>query len=345
MIDDVPRPRPPNLQKEATRHGKTVWYVRVGKGPRIRLTATYGTDQFKEQYDQAIEGKRPQKPGATVSSGSLKWALDLYRQSNAWGALSAATRRQRENIFKHVLETGGDKPVTKITGKTILAGVDRRAATPASARNFLEAMRGLFKWALVAKLVPTDPTTGIEASRPKTDGFPMWTETDLEAYRKRWKVGTRERVAMELLFYTGLRRGDAVTLGRPHIGKDGIARIDTEKTGERVFFEIEPELAIVLAAGPCGDLTFIAGERGLPMVKESFGTWFRIACRAAKVYKSAHGLRKAGATRDAERGWTEAELDAKYGWRGGQMAAKYTRGMNRERLSVQAGRRTRQNIP
>lgn len=28
----MPRPRPPHLHRETSRHGKTVWYVRVDKG-------------------------------------------------------------------------------------------------------------------------------------------------------------------------------------------------------------------------------------------------------------------------------------------------------------------------
>jgi integrase len=40
------------------------------------------------------------------------------------------------------------------------------------------------------------------------------------------------------------------------------------------------------------------------MVKESFGAWFREACKSAGVPGSAHGLRKAGATRAAENGAT-----------------------------------------
>jgi hypothetical protein len=91
-----------------------------------------------------------------------------------------------------------------------------------------------------------------------------------------------------------------------------------------------------LSFGPCGELSYIAADDGQPLRKEPFGNWFRDACRAAGINKSAHGLRKAGATRDANAGWTECELEAKYGWRGGRMASHYTRTMNRERLAIQA---------
>jgi integrase len=77
------------------------------------------------------------------------------------------------------------------------------------------------------------------------------------------------------------------------------------------------------------------------MRKESFGNWFREACIAAGVSKSAHGIRKAAATADAEAGWTDAELDAKFGWTGRKMAAHYTRATSRERLSLAAAERTK----
>jgi integrase len=137
--------------------------------------------------------------------------------------LSLATRRQRENIFKQILKTAADEPVTRITKTAIIAGRDRRAQTPSQARHFLQAMRGLFCWALDADHVKVDPTHGVEdPPRPKSGGFPIWTEDDVAAYERRWPVGTRQRVWLDVLLYTGLRRGDAVRLGRQHV-KDGIA--------------------------------------------------------------------------------------------------------------------------
>jgi hypothetical protein len=74
-------------------------------------------------------------------------------------------------------------------------------------------------------------------------------------------------------------------------------------------------------------------ERGMPMTKESFGNWFRDTCQAAGVSKSAHGLRKAGATRAANNGATVAQLEAIFGWKGGGMASLYTRSADRAKLS------------
>ena len=52
--------------------------------------------------------------------------------------------------------------------------------------------------------------------------------------------------------------------------------------------------------------------------------------------KSAHGLRKAAATRATENGATERELEAIFGWSGGRMATLYTKSANRSRLAAGA---------
>ena len=46
LMDSMPRPRPPHLQRQVTRHGKAAWYVRVGKGPRVRIRSAFGTPDF-----------------------------------------------------------------------------------------------------------------------------------------------------------------------------------------------------------------------------------------------------------------------------------------------------------
>jgi integrase len=98
-----------------------------------------------------------------------------------------------------------------------------------------------------------------------------------------------------------------------------------------------PVLSRTLDAGPCGDLTFIAGENGRPLTKESFGNLFRKACREAGLKdRSAHGLRKAAATRAANAGATVAQLEAIFGWSGGTMASLYTRAANRRKLALDA---------
>ena len=335
-MGEMPRPRPPYLLRQVTRHGRPVWYVRVGKGRRIRIRATYGTSEFAREYQAAVDGKSIKSARSTPPVSSLAWLIERYRETDAWTRLSMATRRQRENIFKQAVNTAGTEPISRISSEHILAGRARRAKTPAQARHFLDSMRGLFRWALEAGLVKADPTAGVSNPPSKQgDGFRPWSEDDVNAYERRWPIGTRQRVWLAVLLYTGLRRGDAVRLGRQHV-RDGTASIKTEKTGVIVAIPILPVLDVVLKAGPCGDLTFIAGAGGNPLTKESFGNLFKKACRAAGVPGSAHGVRKIAATTAANNGATVAQLEAIFGWSGGGMASRYTRSADRKRLARDA---------
>jgi hypothetical protein len=128
-------------------------------------------------------------------------------------------------------------------------------------------------------------------------------------YEKRWPIGTKERVWLDVLCFVGPRRGDACMIGRQHIRKtpDGdVLQFRTEKGQEEVEVTIPilPVLARTLSVGPTGDFTFICGAGGRPFTKESFGNAFSEAARKAGA--SAVTLMS---TDDGERG---SRLQAEY---------------------------------
>jgi integrase len=334
----MPRPRPPYLSRERNRHGTPVWYVRV-RGKRVRIRAAFGTTEFDAEYQAALAKTRETRPlDAKTRAGSLQWLIDQYRDTTAWQrGLSQATRRQRDNIFKQVIAASGNASYALITKADIERGRERRAAaTPHQARHFVDTMRGLFRWAYKAQHIKHDPTAGVETpARPKSEGFKPWTEDDVAAYEQHWPYGTRQRVWLDVLLYTGLRRGDAVRLGRQHV-KHGVATLTTEKTGTPVALPILAVLQQTLDAGPCGDLSLIAGAKGRPFTKESFGNEFRDACRAAGINKSAHGLRKIAAIRCAENGASVPQMNAIFGWTGAKMALHYIEAANRKKMAADA---------
>ena len=47
---------------------------------------------------------------AQTITGSLAWLIERYRETGEWTRLSLATRRLRENIFGHVIESAGIQP-------------------------------------------------------------------------------------------------------------------------------------------------------------------------------------------------------------------------------------------
>jgi integrase len=357
----MPRPRPPHLQRGVSRHGKRYWFVQMKRGaPKIRIPdeLKFGTAEFDAAYQVAVtSAPKVKEPQIKVSKGTIEWAWILYKQSGSWQSKSKATQRQRSNIMKHVLESAGSTAVSDISDAAVQDGVDRRSNTPSQAKNFAQMMRQFFKWLVKNKIIGKNPCDGLELpKRPKTGGFKEWTQDDILKYETHWPIGTRQRVMLDIYAYTGLRRGDAARVGKQHISKTTVMESDpqtgemvevvkktinltTEKSqgGTAVHLPLLPVLERTLDASPTGDLAFICTESGRPFAKESLGNAFKDACVAAGVLdKSAHGLRKAAATRAADNGATTHELMAIFGWIDIKEAETYTRNANRKRLAARA---------
>jgi hypothetical protein len=60
----MPKPRPPYLHRETNRHGRVCWYFRRDKGPRIRISAAFGTPEFNREYAAALAGEPLPSPPA-----------------------------------------------------------------------------------------------------------------------------------------------------------------------------------------------------------------------------------------------------------------------------------------
>jgi integrase len=337
----MPRPRPQFLHREVTRHGKPVWYVRINRGPRIRLRALFGTPEFWSEYRAAIAGQPTVPTGMKFNAQTFGWLVERYRESSGvkgtWGSLSPGTRRLRELFLRESCTKAGREPLSRITRAVMERSMAARS--PNNAKHLLDTMRGLFRWAANAGHCAQDPTAGLTAIQQKSDGHRPWPPEWRATYEARWPLGTRERLDYEVLFWTGLRVGDAVRLGRPHVNKNGIAIIASEKTGKLVPIPMNeyPRLLAALAAGPVGELTFIAGTNGRPITKFTLGDRFRRAARTAGVPGSAHGLRKTRAPLAIDAGATNAELEALMGWsRGSRMAEVYTRTRDETGLAERA---------
>ncbi|WP_246747438.1 tyrosine-type recombinase/integrase [Nitratireductor aquibiodomus] len=330
----MPRPRKPFTQREVTRHGVTVWYFRRGKGPRIRLPGPYGSEEFNAAYEAAMAGA-PVEKKATAPRTSLRWLVDRYMESGRFSRLAPETQKFRQRILLKVCETGGAMNFHHITKSDIQQGKVRREATPFAAQNYVKVMKALFQFAVDSAWIDENPAANVKGRAPETDGFHTWTLEEVIQYQNTHPVGTQARLALDLLLYTGLRRADAVIVGRQHI-KDGKLILRTSKNKTEVVLPILPPLAASISATKTGDLALLCTSRGKPWVKESFGAWFAEQCAAANVPGRAHGLRKAGATFAAENGATEIQLAAMYGWKNPRMAERYTRRANRSRLAEQA---------
>jgi integrase len=344
----MPRPKLPFLQRRVSRHGTVAYYVRLSKHDRlIRIRGDYRSEQFMQAYHAAVRGTPiSAAPAAKDGKGTLGWLIEQYRKSRDWHELLAQeTRNMRGPFLKHAEETAGHILLEKIKRAKIEEGISARS--PNQGRHFYDTMRGLFRWAVENEHHDRNPTDGIKVKKDNGEGHVPWSIDEIEQFEKRWPLGTRQRLVLDVYLYTGLRRGDAAQLGKQHI-RNNVIHLLTEKSQGKmpVFIPVQPALAASMAACPSNGLAVIATHEGMHFTKESLGNMFREAIEAAGLPitrkgstvkgRNGHGLRKAAATIAAESGASEAELNALFGWSGHEMAQLYTRKADRKRLAARA---------
>jgi len=344
LTEDMPRRRRLFERKEVTRHGKTVWYFRRPGQKRVRLPGIYGSPEYLAAYAKALAGVAVDTP-PTAQKGTVAWLVSRYKASGHFASLAPTSQLARDYILKAVCREAGHVQFARITRKKIQEGMDRRAKTPHGANNFLVAMSVLFKWAKANDLVETNPCDGVDRRKDKIEGHHPWTIEEVEQFRAKHPIGSKPRLAMDLLLFTGLRRSDVITIGRQNV-KDGVLTLRTQKNKTSAHLPIFAELQASIDATVTGEMVFLTNKRGQPFQSgQSFSQWFQRKARSAGLHErcTPHGLRKAGATIAANNGATAHELMAMYTWSRISMAEVYTKEADKARLARGAAERIANN--
>ena len=211
-----------------------------------------------------------------------------------------------------------------------------KADTPEAANNLLKVLRVILGYAVSVGLIASNPATGVKKYRSRGEGFHSWRKTRSRNSKTRHEIGSRTRLAFALLLYTAQRRSDVVRMGWQHVQGDAVA-VRQDKTGTALLIPVHPELATALASVPRTNLTFLMTEKGAPFTSAGFGNWFRDQCNLAGLsHCTAHGLRKAAATRLANAGCSSDQIKAITGHKSLSEVAHYTRAADQQRLARQA---------
>jgi integrase/recombinase XerD len=329
-----------HLVEDRDRHGNIRLYVRVPGRLKVRLKALFGTDEFIAAYNAAVSShvSGPRR-AREAKSGSFRHLCVLYYGSPVFKRLDKATQSWRRRALDAICEKNADKPVALLTSRHIRLLRDERADQPDAANQRLKALKALFAWACEEKpeIAPQNPTSGVLKIKYVTDGHHSWTVEEIAQYRGLHAIGSKARLALDLLLYTGGRREDAVRLGPQHV-RDGRVRFTQAKNEDRNPIEVDiplhRELATTIAATRSGHLTFLATAFGRPFTPAGFGNAMRDWCDQANLrHCSAHGLRKACATALAEAGATAHEIASVTGHQSLEEVERYTRTARRRKLA------------
>lgn len=335
--------RPRNVSYYYDRHGNIRWRFRKKGLPECQTREAFGSEAWWSWYAAASSATPPAVGGSRTKPGSVHAIAVAYYASADFQRLSQATQRTYRGILDRYRDKYGDNPVALLEARHIRGQMDKQAATPTAANNMLKVLRAVMRFALARGLVRNDPTVGVKMLRYRSEGFHTWTEGEVAAFEKRWPVGSKERLAFDLLLYTAQRSGDVRQMTRQQV-QDGRVTVRQEKTGQLVDIIQHPQLKASLAAYPSEHLVLLTTEQGKPFTAKGFGNWIsKAAERAGLPHCSAHGLRKAAARRLAEAGCSAHEIMAITGHQTLKEVERYTRKAGRRNLADSAMERIRKS--
>lgn len=302
-------------------------------------------------YEEAMahQDARPAKV-AGVRPGSLRALAVSYFASPAFSTLSDASKLMYRGTLERFCKTKdangnlyGDKPYG-LDRAVIVKILAARAGKPRVANQLRTVLAILMRHAVEQGLRKDNPVREIKPLKVKSKGYHSWTEAEIERFEAHWLIGSRERLALALLLYTGQRgRSDVTRMGRQHLvdtdevpsGK--LLRVTQKKTDADLVIPVHANLLLAIEQTPSDHLTFITTQYGKPFSPAAFGNWFRDACCAAGLrHCSAHGLRKANARRIADAGGSEHEIASVTGHASLSEVRRYTRGANQKKLAIAA---------
>jgi integrase len=338
-----PMRRPPKfVQGFIDRHGKPRFYFRRPGFKSVALPGLPWSPEFMAAYQAQLEQNVTVEIGSSrTKPGTMRALAVSYYGSAEFRGLKASTQAlYRQLIDKFCRDTDadghpyGDKSAVTLPRTAVVKLMAARASQPGAANGLRNVLRVLMKHAVEIGLRADNPTRDVRKVQVKSDGFHSWTDAEIAQYEVRHPIGSKARLALALLLFTGQRRSDVVRMGRQHI-RDGIMTVRQVKTGTELAIPVHAELATAIAE--ISGMTFLMTEFGKPFTAAGFSHWFRARCNEAGLpHCSAHGLRKAAARRLAEAGCTEHEIASITGHASLREIVRYTKAADQKKLAQAA---------
>ena len=330
------------------RHIQTIYkgdqvyrYLRIPGQPRIKLPDLPPDDPaFLAAYAQAMQSAPKQ---VRAGAGTIAAMIEGYLRSDACAALSDGYRKI---IRRHMesIRTDADGALMRHLRAEHVQD-DLRPLTAVQQRDRMKAWRLICGHALEARAIASDATEGVRRPKPLQHvSHPAWSMDHVEAYRKRWPIGTVQRAMMEVTYWTGARISDAVMIGPGHVGRDGVLTFRQQKTGDLAYVpwaNALPAHAEHMAADRAlmhepimpfrGHMTFLATIGGKTRSHKAAGHLIAAAAEAAGFDRSAHGLRRTRAVQLAEAGANTLQIGAWTGHHSLSEIAHYVEEQDRRR--------------
>lgn len=309
----------------------------AGQGSRrIALHGAPGSPQFMRTYQDAMSGPVLPPRSHHPKPGTLAALATEFFNSAEFANLRASSQATYRLALGPVLERDGHRLVRDLPSDKARKIIQEIGANRPAMANLTRAiLRRMFSFAMAIGQRRDNPFAF--TPKYKIGSHRSWTDAELDAYEQHWPLGTRERLAYDVLLYSAQRVGDVMRMQRSDI-RNGVITVVQEKTGAKVFVPLHPALIRSIKAGPSNGFYLIGDMHGRPIKRARLSALISSAVKAAGVSSEcvAHGLRKAALRRLAEGGSSSKEIQAVSGHRTLGEIERYTRDADQRRLAAAA---------
>lgn len=321
------------------RHGQMRRYVRIPGRRSVVLPGLPGSPEFMDAYRAALANPPPAPNKSRRAAGTLGALVEQFYGSAEFANLKPSSKRLYRLAIEAVALHDGHRLVHDMPADKARKVIEEiGSAKPGMANLTRSVLRRLFEYAITIGARTDNPFARVPTYKLGTHH--TWTDAELDAFEKRWKVGTRERLTYAVLLYTMQRIGDAVRIRRPDIRHKQL-HLKQQKTGAELVIAIHPELARAIRAGDARGVYLLGDAAGRPVTANALSKMMATAIERAGLPEEcvAHGLRKAGMRRLAEHGSTAHEIGAVSGHRSLAEIELYTAKADQARLAREAIRK------
>jgi integrase len=327
----------PYVHGPKNRFGRKYLSFRKKGFRRVRLPGSPGSPAFMKVYLECILASEVMQSANKhrIKAGSVFALVREFYKTKVYLALAASTQKTYNNTLERFCEEHGHKLVVDLQARHIEEILAKMVKTPAAANQLRKRLKQVLRLAIKLGWMKTNPIHEVDRISYHEESHHTWTEEEAELFVKRHPFGTDAYLAFAIMSHTGLRKSDAVKLGKAHISENNIVLKSQQKTRASVTIPISEKLADALALVE-GRTTFLVNSYDRPFTANGFGNWMRDRCNEACLPQcSSHGLRSLIATRLAEAGAGDSTISAILGHKTNRQAAIYTQAANRKKMAQQ----------
>ena len=339
------------------RHGKRFYYYRR-KGWLRTIRDTHGRPlapgepgfdaawhllhaEYERRTDAVPRRADTPEPKQKIEH-TFSHLIAMYKQSPGFKNKAARTQSEYERVLSQLEEICGDTAVRDMTRERVMTIRDAKADTPRQADNFVQLISILCSY---AEDYPrrfglpnywSHPARKITKLKNKqnTNSHKPWPD---EIWELVIEHGRNELVRfIKAARYTGQRGGDVAKMKLSDF-KDGMMHVVQEKTGEKAWIPMVPELQTLIEEAPKTNILLFPNSAGNAWEATAWGNAIRkLMTKIGYPGYSLHGLRKNATIELLEAGCTPDEVKAITGHETTAMIELYGKDVEKKRQATAA---------